>query len=201
MTLWLQKLSWPPSKANTVLDSIAYYFCIFKALWSDTARVPVCRVHNFSECNFPSMFLKIYWAISWKQRETSAAGTVTAGKSALLLLLIWKPVCVPSSLLHYHFPYVKSPGAACSLPGKWDLLLMVTFISVWHLGCEERMATLSLLRLRLSLAKCQSVLDCAASAAVLAYFTGGTELQGLQDALSLQTVFSCATACIPLQLE
>lgn len=42
---------------------------------------------------------------------------------------------------------------------------------------------------------------CAASAAVLAYFTGGTELQGLQDALSLQTVFSCATACASLQLK
>lgn len=63
------------------------------------------------------------------------------------------------------------------------------------------MATLSFLRLRFSLARCQLVLDCAASAAVLAYFTGGTELQGLQDALSLQTVFSYATACIPLQLE
>lgn len=64
------------------------------------------------------------------------------------------------------------------------------------------MATLSFLRLRLSLAECQSVLDCAAAApAVLANFTGGTELQGLQDALSLQTVFSYATACIRLQLE
>lgn len=64
------------------------------------------------------------------------------------------------------------------------------------------MATLPFLCLRLFfLAKCQSVLGCAASAAVLAYLTGGTELQGLQDALSLQTVFSCATACIPLQLE
>lgn len=63
------------------------------------------------------------------------------------------------------------------------------------------MATLSFLRLRLSLAKCQSVLDCAASVAALAYFTGGTELQGLQDALSLKTVFSYATVCILLQLE
>lgn len=63
------------------------------------------------------------------------------------------------------------------------------------------MAILSFLCLCLSLAKCQSVLDRAASAAVLPYFTGGTELQGLQDALSLQTVFSYATAGILLQLE
>lgn len=59
----------------------------------------------------------------WQSRQElcaiSATGAVVAGKSTLL-----KPVCAPCSLLHYHFPYVKSCGAACSLPGKWDLLLL-----------------------------------------------------------------------------
>lgn len=121
-----------------------------------------------------------------------------AGKSTLLLVLISEPVCAPNSLLHYHFPYVKNHGAACSLPRKRDLLLAVTFISLWHLGCQERMANLSFLCFCLPLAKCQSNLACT-SAAVLAHFTGGTELQGLQDALSLQTVFPYTTSCIPLQ--
>lgn len=111
-----------------------------------------------------------------------------------------KPLCVSGLLLHSCFLYVKSCVAACSLPTKLDSLLAVTFISVWHLSCQERMATLSSLCLFLSLAKCRSNLSCASFAAVLVYFTGGTELQGLQDALSLQTIFSYTTSCTPLHL-
>lgn len=107
---------------------------------------------------------------------------------------------VPGSLLHKNFPYVKSRGAACSLPGKLDLLLAVTFISAWHPSCQEGTATLSSLCSCPPLAKCRSSLSCAPFAAVLAHFTGGAELQGLHDALSLQTLFSYKTSCISLQL-
>lgn len=117
------------SEALLALKNSQYYFwswCMIKAQWSsmsqshsDKARGPVFRVRNFSKSMVFLLIPQIYWEIRQELYAISAAHAVVAGKSTLL-----KPVCAPNSVLHYHFPYVKSCGAACSLPGKWDLLLL-----------------------------------------------------------------------------